>query len=134
MSISVTASDLFARFDPDEIGRLAIDDRGDISRGDIATSANVSVAINSAIGRFEAAVQHGGRYTITQLDALTGRSLDYAKDLICRLAMVRLMERRLGSHKEERDRLLNECQSQLDLLSTGKDVFTIEANLDAGLL
>ena len=44
------------------------------------------------------------------------------------------MGRRLGSHAEERQRLLQEAQMALDFLSAGKDVFTLEQQLDAGLL
>lgn len=132
---NVTGADLMARFDPDSIARLASDDRAaSLSRADVAAHPNVTTAVSDAKGRFLAAVQFGGRYRTADLNNLTAESLEYAKRIVCTLAMAMLMGRRLGSHAEERQRLLQEAQMALDFLSAGKDVFTLEQQLDAGLL
>jgi hypothetical protein len=132
---TITGADLMARFDPDSIARLASDDRAaSLSRSDTAVHPNVTTAISDAKGRFLAAVQFGGRYRTTDLDSLTAESLEYAKRIVCTLAMAMLMGRRLGSHAEERQRLIQEAQMALDMLSSGKDVFTLEPQLEAGLL
>lgn len=132
---TISGADLLSRFDPDSIARLASDDRAaTLSRADTATHANVLTAISDAKGRFMAAVQFGGRYRATDLDNLTAESLEYAKRIVCTLAMAMLMGRRLGSHGEERQRLVQEAQMALDFLSAGKDVFTLSPHLDAGLL
>jgi hypothetical protein len=124
-----------SRFDADSIARLASDDRAaTLSRADVAVHPNVTTAISDAKGRFLAAVQFGGRYRMEDLNSLTAESLEYAKRIICTLAMAMLMGRRLGSHAEERQRLIQEAQMALDMLSSGKDVFTLEPQLDAGLL
>lgn len=134
-SFSVTGTDLMSRFDPDSIARLASDDRAAaLSRADTANHVNVTAALNDAKGRFMAAIQFGGRYRTADLNNLTAESLEYAKRIVCTLAMAMLMGRRLGSHAEERQRLVQEAQMALDMLSSGKDVFTLEAQLDAGLL
>jgi hypothetical protein len=132
---NVTGADLMARFDPDSIARLASDDRAaSLSRADTASHPNVTAALSDAKGRFMAAIQFGGRYRASDLNNLTAESLEYAKRIVCTLAMAMLMGRRLGSHAEERQRLLQEAQMALDFLSAGKDVFTLEQQLDAGLL
>ncbi len=132
---TITGADLLARFDPDSISRLASDDRAAVlSRADTAVHPNVTTAISDAKGRFMAAVQFGGRYRVADLNLLTTESLEYAKRIVCNLAMAMLMGRRLGSHAEERQRLVQEAQMALDFLSAGKDVFTLEPQLDAGLL
>lgn len=132
---NISGADLMSRFDPDSIARLASDDRAAVlSRADTAVHPNVTAALSDAKGRFMAAVQFGGRYRIEDLNNLTAESLEYAKRIVCTLAMAMLMGRRLGSHAEERQRLIQEAQMALDFLSAGKDVFTLTAQLDAGLL
>ena len=132
---NISGADLMSRFDPDSIARLAVDERAaPISRADAAIHPNVTTAISDAKGRFLAAVQFGGRYRQEDLNNLTAESLEYAKRIVCTLAMAMLMGRRLGSHAEERQRLIQEAQMALDFLSAGKDVFTLTAQLDAGLL
>jgi hypothetical protein len=132
---NISGADLMSRFDPDSIARLASDDRAAVlSRADTAIHPNVTAALSDAKGRFMAAVQFGGRYRADDLNNLTAESLEYAKRIVCTLAMAMLMGRRLGSHAEERQRLIQEAQMALDFLSAGKDVFTLTAQLDAGLL
>lgn len=100
----------------------------------IAAHTNLTTAINDALGRFEAAVQSGGRYSIAELESLTTTSLAYAKKIICMIAMVSLMGRRPGTHNMEREQMLKESEGYLSALAAGKDVFTLTDHLEAGLL
>lgn len=135
MSISVDGDDLIARFDVQLVGRLASDETGvQLTPDAVAAHANVTTAISDALGRFEAAVQSGGKYTITDLESLTATSLAYAKRLICNLAMLALMLRRPGTHTMEREHMMKETESALNALAAGKDVFTLDPQLEAGLL
>lgn len=135
MSIDVDGGDLIERFDVQLVGRLASDETGvQLHPDTVAAHANVTTAIQDALGRFEAAVQSGGRYTIDELDSLTTTSLAYAKRLICNLAMLALMLRRPGTHTMEREHMMKETEGALSALAAGKDVFTLTSQLEAGLL
>lgn len=135
MSIAVDGDDLIERFDVQLVGRLASDETGvQLHPSAVAAHANVTTAIQDALGRFEAAVQSGGRYTVAELDTLTTTSLAYAKRLICNLAMMALMLRRPGTHTMEREHMMKETEGALNALAAGKDVFTLEPQLESGLL
>jgi len=134
MAQRADGGDLLKRFDADIVGALASDDRQKPSRADTANHANVCTALKSASGRFEAAVLHGERYTIANLDALDGTSKEYMKDIICTLGMVRLLRRRPGAYKELREELTTEEENHMKLLSTGVDVFDLDAHREAGLI
>lgn len=128
-----TGLDLLTFFDANLVGRLVDDNYADLSNADIASHQVVLSALEAASGRFEAALQFGKRYSVTDLLMLTTNSRNYLTSIVCKLAMVYIMGRRPGNHEREREFLKNEIDIFLDALSNGKEVFTLSPQLDAGL-
>jgi phage gp36-like protein len=126
--------DLSSRYDIRTIGQICTDDEQELSREDILANSNVLTALNSASGRVEAALRHGNRYSIEDLQSLTGNSTEHLKDIVCAIAMVRLLRRRPGSYTDLLAQVSADAEDYLKMLSAGYDVFSIDAQVEAGMI
>lgn len=134
MALYAAAADLAARYDINIIGQLVTDDGQKLSRQAVLEHPNLAVALQDASGRVESALLHGGRYTTEHLQALTDNSLAYLKRITCAFAMSGLLMRRPGTASQLREAINAETEEYLKLLSSGMDVFNIDAHKAAGLL
>lgn len=128
-------ADLAARFDIRTIGQLCTDDGQELSRSAVIDHINVKSALDDASGRVEAALRHGNRYTLVNLQTdLTDNSLAHLKSIVCTIAMTRLLRRRPGTFTDLLQQLAAEAEDHLKQLSSGYDVFSIDANVAAGMI
>jgi phage gp36-like protein len=132
MSAYATGSDLIARYDVDLIGDLATDDRETLDRDLVAESGKVATALADASGEVEVAMMAGGRYTVPQLQSLTGNSLNHLKQIVCGLAMAALYRRRPeAASRELIEDLTRDAREAIRSLRRGENVFGIQANIEA---
>jgi len=135
MASYASGEDLFKRYDTQLLLRL-LSDAGPapLSRNDALTHENLTFALEAASGQVESALLHGARYSAADLAGLTGNAGEYLKDIVCCLAMVRIMNRRPETHAEFRKEMIQQQREYLELLQSGKDVFNLTAHVDAGVI
>ncbi|HWA97911.1 MAG TPA: hypothetical protein VG713_05440 [Pirellulales bacterium] len=132
MAAYATAADLVGRFDSRDIAELASDTDEPVA--DISTDPNVSLALDDASGRIEAALLVSGQYTVDQLSSLTGNAKALLCRLTCELAMAMLVGRRPEKYSSDMFvALVQHAEDQLELLRKGVNLFNITTNVDAGL-
>jgi phage gp36-like protein len=128
MATYASATDLVARYDIEVVGQLATDDRVRLLRDDILVHPNVAIALTDACGEFDVRVRCGNRYTALDLADLDPFSLSHLKRIICVIAMSFLFRRRPGVHAEMAKAVREEADEWLRRLSTGEDVFGLNAS------
>lgn len=133
MASYAAPSDLIARFRRNTINELANDDGLRESGEDLATNANVLVALADASGQVEAALVPGKRYTTDTLDGLTGNALALLKRIVCDLAVANLYNRNPLHNTDELARFLEIAEGHLKKLQTGENIFNLEDNKTASL-
>ena len=128
-------SDLIKRYDWELVGDSATDDRDTLSRPEVLTHANVLSSLSGASGRINSALGYGAKFTPDDLEQLEGDDLEYLKDLVCDLAMVRLGQRRgengLGGMI---DGIRDNAEKLLELIRNGDNIFNLPQVLDASLV
>ena len=125
-------SDMIDRYDGRTIEDLLSDSGEPIA--DIASDQKLAALLEAASGRVEAAVLVANHYTLDELTSLSGNSLALLKDIVCDLAMARLLRRRpekMGGKAVEA--ITKEAEEYLDRLRNGDRLFDIAAHKDAGL-
>lgn len=131
MSAYATGSDLVARYDADMVRDLATD-REDVTSAEIASNARVLVALEDASGEVDVALLAGGRYTVDQLQTLTGNSRSHLKSIVCSLAIVALHSRRPESaEKDFIDQLSERAREAIRALKRGENIFGLDEIVDA---
>lgn len=116
-----TADDLVTRYDRALLADLAGDDAAPT---DPVSSARVLRALEGASGEVNAAARLGGRYSAEELSALTGDDRAFLIDVVCQLAILRLIGTRIQSVGEAAYRTLRENSDRLlDDLRSGRVVF-----------
>lgn len=134
MTAYATGSDLIARYDVDLIGDLATDDRETQDRDSVASNVKVATALADASGEVEVAMQAGGRYTVAQLQSLTGNSANHLKQIVCGLAMAALYRRRPeAARRETIEDLTRDSREAIKSLRRGENVFGIVEHIDASV-
>lgn len=156
LSPYITVTDFLARFDLRTVAQLVSDDNtfagvnGDptnpanvaiieanLNLSPIPTnvySYNLNISFLGASGRLEAALLIGNRYQPSDLQNLNGSSLEYLKDIIAGLAIMRLYRRRGGMNPSEvaTDRY-EEAIKAIEELEQGHQIFSFVQVQDAGL-
>lgn len=128
-----TASDLLDRKDWHTVADLATEDaQNPLTRTQTLNSAIVAAALDSASGAIDAALQQGGRYSPSDLAALTGNSLAYLKHLTCEIAMAYLFSRKPNYMIERYKAALDLHDAYLERLRKGENVFNVTENIEAG--
>lgn len=134
MAYDVDAADLTDRYDARDIGDLASDTGTAVASGDLAANAKVLAAINDALGDIESALVAGSRYTVAQLEALTGVALAKFKRLACGRAMFYLLSRRPAQNPDRLKQFDEWTESQLQRLRKGENIFNLDDQKDAGVI
>lgn len=129
-----SASDLTARYDARTVGDLAADDSVRVLPGAMAADANITAALDDASGDVEAALVVARRYTVAQLEALTGNSLAKLKRVTCDIAMAYLLGRRPAFNPDLLGTMREMADGYLDKLASGENVFNLDDPKDAGLV
>lgn len=123
------------RYDVRTLGDLCSDTGTRISSTDLLTSPKMLTNLSEASGKLMAAIKKGGRYTQTQLDALTGDSLEYLKGLECRICFYLLWRIKPYTNREAQSRTTiyeTDYRDAIRLLASGEDIFPTDEHVDAG--
>lgn len=126
-----SVADLTLRHDPRLINDLSNDEGVRQSRGDLQTNSRVVTALSDASGAVTAALVVGDRYSVTDLESLTGDDQSLLKRIVCDIAMSFLYDRRPSLNADEYERYNKMAERHLNRLRKGDAVFNIKANRDA---
>jgi phage gp36-like protein len=132
MTAFATAADMIARYDARTLGDLVTDDGNQVAENALAANPKMTAALATATGQIKAAVLRAERYTTAELEALTGESQQYLKDLTCQIAFWCLWRRRPYIDDQQRNEVKASADEALELLRTGAHVFDIDRQKDAG--
>lgn len=127
-----TPADLILRKSSLTIGQLVSETGTAVAEGSLAADTKVLAALESASGAIDAALLQAGRYTPTQLSALTGNSLAYLKHMTCEIAMAYLFAIKPTFSSDDYKAALEVHDLYLERLRKGENIFNIEAVIDAG--
>lgn len=132
MAAYATPADMMLRFDRGDIGQLCSDDKNIVSPQDLPNNPVCLTALQDAAGEIEAALLVSNRYSVADLQALTGNSLSVLVSMNCLVAMRRLTDRRFGWNPEKSKAIREASDTQLEKLRKGENTFNIQAAMDAG--
>jgi phage gp36-like protein len=125
-------SDLIARFDQREVDALISDTDEDELGIDAPNNPKLQAALGDASGDVEAALMRGGRYSISDLQSLTGNSLNLLARMTADIAMQYLLERRPGQDPDRIEHQRDIARRHLKRLASGEDIFNLQALPEAG--
>ncbi|MEM6798544.1 MAG: hypothetical protein AAF589_03435 [Planctomycetota bacterium] len=126
-------TDLTARFD-ERVIRDLLSDSGAAVTDPLGDDPKLTALLAEASGAVDAAAQVGGFYAKADLAAMTGDGREYLAGIVCRIVMLKLMQRRPEKYASAAKSFADEVQPVLDQLQQGKLVFDIDSNLAAGRL
>lgn len=133
MTSFATPSDMIARYDVRTLGDLSSDTGERTTEAHLATNTKLLTCLASASGRVIASTLRAKKYTIDDLNALTGESLSYLVDITCRVAFWLLWQRKPYVDNQQRMEAKKEYEETLQMLQTGAQIFDVEAVKDAGI-
>ncbi len=129
-----TADNMLARYDERVIRDLLSDDGSKVT-GSISSNPKLLELLESASGYVLAAASNGSNYTEAELAGLTGSAAALLADIVCMIAMVKLMRRRGNKMNHEILREWNDSAEQyLDQLRKGQRIFPVAEHQAAGLM
>lgn len=131
-SAYATPADFLARTDAGLLGDFVRDDGAQDSATQLLADTNLATALVDASGLVEAYCEAGGRYTVDDLQALTGNGLGLLKRIVCGLAIQFLRNRR-GAIEPGQYPQYDFALRMLELLSEGAAIFPFAETAAAGL-
>lgn len=126
-----TATDLLKRYDARVLGDLINDAGVRQTPTQMLTDANILAALSDATSTINSAVLLSDRYTVVELQLLTGDDAALLVRLCCDIAYCLLVQRR-GTDVKTLSQC-QKCEETLNAIRDGLRVFNIQANKDAGL-
>lgn len=127
-------NDMADRYDNDLLCRLCSNTHAKISLQDALASSVMTTFLAQAHGKVIAALMHGARYSVEDLETLTDDSKAYLVGIVCDVAMFGLLGRRPGTHMAEIQAMQKTVDDSLAMLSSGKDVLNLTRQVESGLL
>jgi len=121
MAAFATNAQFLTRYDARTTGDLVADDGNRVSSGDLATDANLTVALQDASGLILTAASVGNRYTEADLAAITGNDAAILQRITCDLAFAYLRQRR--GYDIDQFTSVQESFALLDRIRLGERVF-----------
>jgi phage gp36-like protein len=118
-------ADMKKRYDHRRLGQLVKDDGTQATEAALDADDNLLECIDDACGMVNSYALRGGRYTVEDLEALTGVDLKFLKRLVCDLTYGLLVQRR-GYTGSELDSLApgyKTALAWLDKLAEGSLIF-----------
>ena len=119
------------RYDSRVLGQLITDNGIAADEAAVLASNVTAQALEDASGDVVSFAVKGGRYSETDLAALTGNGKAYLERLVCNLALYYLVLRR-GLPVDKYPQVLDALDA-LEKLSQGHLVFPVLANIEAGV-
>lgn len=133
MTSFATPADMIARYDVRTLGDLCSDSGERISEAGLAANTKLLTCLSSASGRVIASTLRAKKYTVDDLNALTGESLAYLVDITCRVAFWLLWQRKPYVDTQQRMEAKKEYDETLEMLNKGDQIFDVESVKDAGI-
>src|SRR3990167_6702051 len=119
MTAFATPADMIARYDVNTLGDICSDDGIPVTTAKLITNTKLTTALNTATGRIKAATLRAARYTVDDLDDLTGESKAYLSDLTCRIAFWYLWQRKPYADDQQRSEIKAQADEALGVLRSG---------------
>lgn len=126
-------NDLVDRYDARVIADVVRDDNTSVPIADVPSHPRVMSALDDASGEFEISLVAGKRYSIKDLEGLSGNNLAMRKRIVCDIAMSYLLQRRASRKPEDAGAAAKLAERHLKRLRDGDVVFSLEPQEDAGL-
>lgn len=134
MTALATSADMLVRYDENVVRDLLSDANTPVTATDLDDNARLTAILETASGYVLAAAIAGGNYTEAELSALTGNGAAMLQDLVCTIAVCKLMRRRPGRFKIEDIRSQEkDTEEWLNALRKGQRLFPIDSHVDASL-
>lgn len=134
MAAFADSDDMIRRYDERTLGDICSDVEGQrITPAGLANNANMLAALGTASGRLLATALRAKRYSRADLDALTGESLEYLKDLTCRIAFWFLWQRKPYGEDQQRQEVRKAYEEALEEIGSGHEIFDVQTVKDAGV-
>lgn len=115
-----------------EIGNLVKDANEEESANDQLTDPIIISCLNRAAGEIETALMVSGMYSIANLQALTGNSLEVLIGTNCDGALYWIYRRKPLMFPDKLKTYKEQFYETLEKLKTGENVFNLIANINAG--
>ncbi|MCC7334445.1 MAG: DUF1320 family protein [Pirellulaceae bacterium] len=133
MAAYATGDELVQRYDVDQLGDLATDDREELDRVAVPTHPNILAALLDASGEIDVSLLSGGRYQPSQLTTLTGNTRNHLIRITCAIAMSLMCERRPDRiNLDMAESYRKTAKGHLEQLRRGDNVFGIPEVIDSG--
>lgn len=132
MTAFATAADMMNRYDVTTLGDICGDAGVRITPAQLPTNTKLLTALNSATGKIKANALRAGRYTVADLEGLTGESKAYLADLTCRVAFWYLWQRKPYTDDQQRHQLKADADDAIEEIRTGAECFEVQDAIDAG--
>lgn len=132
MTAFATPADMIARYDVHTLGDICTDDEDPVTPEKLKTNVKMLTALNSATGRIKAAALRAARYTVADLEGLTGESKEYLKTLTCRVAFWELWQRKPYADDQQRKDVKTLCDEAIEQIRSGDECFEVAAVIAAG--
>lgn len=127
-----TIADLILRYDIREIGDMATDTDERLDEAAILASDIVQTVMDDAKSEVLSAVQRGGKYTVAQIEALTGDAENLLIRIECDVAMFYLYRRRgNNANPDKAAEQAKQARRLLDMLVKGDAAFGTAEELAA---
>lgn len=122
-------------FDSNILGDLASDNGIQVIEGQLAASPKLISALARASGDVESALLAGGMYQISDLQSLTDNGKALLVDVVCCVAMCRMLKRRPSKSTAELLKgVCDDARAQIEALRKGQAVFGGTTNALEGQL
>lgn len=133
MTAYADSADMIARYDSRTLGELVTDNGQRAEEVELSTNMKMTTALSTATGLVNAACLRANRYTVVELEALTGESAEYLNDIVCAQAFWILWRRRPYSEDDLRKAAKTEADMALEQVRSGDMIFDIDSTKDAGM-
>jgi phage gp36-like protein len=136
MSSWASPNDMIDRYDTRVLGQLVKDDGTREAVANLDVNNRLDKALKVGTGRMKAALRRAKRYTVADINALAGETLEFRKDICCSLAFWFLWRSKPWTeHSSEAQRAAREdAEAYLEMLKSGEEIFEgVTATEDAGI-
>lgn len=122
------------RYDVRTVAECLSDDDVPLDVSAVPTNAKLLAILQGSSGKLEAAALIGGKYTPTDLAALTASNMaEWIADIVADLAAPKVLGRRFIEFPDYADRL-KQAEGVLAALADGTAIFGLQEVIDAGVI
>ena len=128
-----SGAQFLVRFDVRTVAECLSDNDVPLDESSVATNTKLVSLLKGSSGKLEAAALLGGKYTPTDLAALTGNMAEWIADIVADLAAPKVLGRRFIEFPDFAERL-KEAEGVLSALAEGRLIFGLQEVIDAGVM